>query len=88
MVDRLKWLFKMAWRDSRRSRSRLFLFISSIILGVGALVAIRTFGDNLQEDIDEQAKTIIGADLSLNLNRTISTPHCTTYGFVRWRAKQ
>jgi putative ABC transport system permease protein len=69
MGDRLKWLFKMAWRDSRRSRSRLFLFISSIILGVGALVAIRTFGDNLQQDIDEQAKTIIGADLSINLNR-------------------
>ncbi len=63
------WLLKMAWRDSRRSRSRLFLFISSIILGVAALVAIQTFSDNLQQDIDEQARTIIGADLVLNSNR-------------------
>ena len=34
-----KWLLLMAWRDSRRNRSRLFLFISSIILGIAALVA-------------------------------------------------
>jgi len=73
-MSSIQWLFKMAWRDSRRSRSRLFLFISSIILGVGALVAIRTFGDNLQRDIDQQAKTIIGADLSLNTNRPFP-PH-------------
>jgi putative ABC transport system permease protein len=37
---RFRWLLQMAWRDSRRSRSRLFLFISSIILGIAALVAI------------------------------------------------
>jgi putative ABC transport system permease protein len=64
-----KWLLKMAWRDSRRSRSRLFLFVSSIILGVASLVAIRTFSENLQADINKQAKTMIGADLVLQTNR-------------------
>ena len=59
----LNWLFKMAWRDSRRNRSRLFLFISSIVLGIAALVAVYSFKDNLQRDIDEQAKTLTGADL-------------------------
>jgi putative ABC transport system permease protein len=63
------WLLKMAWRDSRRSRSRLFLFVSSIILGVAALVAIQTFSENLQYDINSQAKTMIGADLMLESNR-------------------
>lgn len=58
-----KWLFKMAIRDSRRNRSRLLLFISSIILGIAALVAVYSFKDNLQHDIDEQAKTLTGADL-------------------------
>ncbi len=55
----------MAWRDSRRNRSRLLLFISSIILGIAALVAINSFSENLQRDIDREAKTLLGADLLL-----------------------
>jgi len=70
----LPWLFKMAWRDSRRNRSRLFLFISSIILGIAALVAIYSFGDNLRQNIDDQAATLIGADLVLNTNKPVSAP--------------
>jgi putative ABC transport system permease protein len=68
----LPWLFLMAWRDSRRNRSRLFLFISSIILGIAALVAIYSFGDNLRQNIDDQAATLIGADLVLNSNKPIT----------------
>jgi len=68
----LEWVIKMAWRDSRRNRSRLFLFVSSIILGVAALVAIQTFSENLQQDINSQAKTIIGADLAIQSNRPFS----------------
>jgi len=45
----------MAWRDSRRNRGRLFLFVSSIILGIAALVAISSFGENLQTDINKEA---------------------------------
>jgi putative ABC transport system permease protein len=61
----ISWLFKMAWRDSRRNRSRLLLFVSAIILGIAALVAVYAFRDNLQRDIDEQARTLTGADLIL-----------------------
>lgn len=61
----LKWLIQMAWRDSRKNRARLVLFISSIILGIAALVAIYSLGDNLRDNIDNQAATLIGADLSL-----------------------
>ncbi|WP_020532665.1 ABC transporter permease [Flexithrix dorotheae] len=55
----------MAWRDSRKNRSRLLLFTSSIILGIAALVAINSFSNNLKNDIDDQAKSLIGADLSV-----------------------
>jgi putative ABC transport system permease protein len=65
----LSWLFKMAWRDSRKNRSRLFLFISSMVLGIAALVAIYAVGDNLNHDIDNQAATLIGADLNLHSNK-------------------
>ncbi|MEJ7778638.1 MAG: FtsX-like permease family protein [Daejeonella sp.] len=65
------WLLLMAWRDSRRSRSRLFLFISSIILGIAALVAIYSFEYNLRQDIDSQAKTLLGADLVIETNKDV-----------------
>lgn len=68
-----KWLFKMAWRDSRRSKSRLFLFISSIIIGIAALVAINSFSDNLKDDINSQAKELLGADLELGSNDSTFT---------------
>lgn len=58
----------MAWRDSRRNRSRLFLFVSSIILGIAALVAISSFGENLQTDINKEAKKLLGADLVVESN--------------------
>lgn len=60
----------MAWRDSRKNRSKLLLFISSIVLGIAALVAVFAFRDNLQRDIDEQAKTLTGADLVLESRKT------------------
>ena len=55
----------MAWRDSRRSRTRLLLFTASIILGVAALVAINGFDDNLRRDLEAQGRSLLGADLEL-----------------------
>lgn len=68
----ISWLFKMAWRDSRKNRSRLLLFISSIVLGIAALVAVYSFKDNLQRDIDQQAKELTGADLVVESRRTVA----------------
>lgn len=68
----IAWLFKMAWRDSRKNRSRLLLFISSIVLGIAALVAVYSFKDNLQRDIDQQAKELTGADLVVESKRVVS----------------
>lgn len=62
------WIFLMAWRDARKSKSRLFLFISSIVIGIAALVAINSFSDNLQSDINSQANELLGADLELASN--------------------
>lgn len=62
-------LARTAWRDSRKNRGRLFLFMSAIILGVAALVAINAFNDNVVEDIDRQAASLLGADLAFTGNR-------------------
>lgn len=66
------WILRMAWRDSRKNRTRLFLFISSIIIGIAALVAVFSLGDNLEKDIDKQAASLIGADLVVHTNRELS----------------
>lgn len=62
----MKWILLMAWRDSRRSRRRLILFSSSVVLGIAALVAIRSFGESMRIAIDEHSKSLVGADLVFN----------------------
>ena len=59
-------ILKLAWRDSRRQRGRLLLFVSSIIIGIAALVAINSFSENLQKDINGQARELLGADLAID----------------------
>ncbi|MDX5339852.1 MAG: ABC transporter permease, partial [Cyclobacteriaceae bacterium] len=65
------WIFKMALRDFRKNLSRLLLFVSSIVVGIAALVAISSFGENLVKDIDNQAKELLGADLVLENNKPL-----------------
>lgn len=60
----MRFITSFAWRDSRGSRGRMLLFVSSMILGVAALVSINSFGDNLERAIDNEAKTLLGADMS------------------------
>jgi putative ABC transport system permease protein len=67
----IPWLFKMAWRDSRQQRSRLFLFISAILFGIAALVAIYSFRYNIENDINNQAATLVGADLVISSNQPV-----------------
>lgn len=57
------WTWQMAWRESRSRRARLLLFGSSIVLGIAALIAITAFRDSLLKAVDEQAKSLLGADL-------------------------
>jgi len=67
------WTWKMAWRDSRTSRKRLLLFSCSIILGIAALAAVGSLGVNLNRAVEEQAKTLLGADLVID-SREAFTP--------------
>ncbi len=46
-------------------RRRLALYVSAMALGVAALVAIRSFGINLERAVEEQAKEVFGSDLEV-----------------------
>src|SRR5436190_10640949 len=63
------FVWKMAWRDSRSSRRRLLLFSISITLGIAALVGIGSFRHSLARAIDDQARSLIGADLVIESTR-------------------
>src|SRR6476661_5782704 len=65
MAIRTTQLLRLAWRESRTARRRLLLYMSSISLGVGALVAIDSFASNTQRSVREQARALLGGDISL-----------------------
>jgi len=62
----------MAWRESRAGRKRLWLLTGAITAGVAALVAINSFTQNLRTSVAEQAKALLGADLSISSRGTFS----------------
>jgi putative ABC transport system permease protein len=65
MAARFDKLMAIAWRESRTARRRLLLYMSSISLGVTALVAIDSFTSNVSSSIAEQSKALLGGDISL-----------------------
>ena len=73
-MSQFGYLLKTAYRDSRKNRGKLFMFMSSIILGIMALVAINSFNYNLVKDIDNQTKSVLGADVQVE-GKTILPAH-------------
>ncbi len=66
-----KFLFRIALADAKTQWGKLFLFISSIVLGIAALVAINSFNDNIVKDIDRQSASILGADIVVSGNKSL-----------------
>src|SRR5881227_270395 len=58
-------LVGLAWRESRTARRRLLLYMSSISLGVAALVAIDSFAANVTDSVRDQSRALLGGDASL-----------------------
>ena len=65
-MNRFLALARLAWRESRTARRRLFLYMSSISLGVAALVAIDSFAGNTTRSIRDQSKALLGGDLAFS----------------------
>lgn len=67
------WVWKMAWRDGRHNLSRLFLFSASLITGIAAVVAIASLNYSLQDELNRNAKELLGADLVINSNKKFTS---------------
>lgn len=67
------WVWRMAWRDGRHNFSRLFLFMASLITGIAAVVSIGSLNYSLQDELNRNAKELLGADLVVNSNKKIDS---------------
>jgi putative ABC transport system permease protein len=71
---RWRQLAALAWRDSRTARRRLLLYMSSISLGVAALVAIDSYSANVVRSIRGQSRALLGGDVSLSSRTAFPAP--------------
>lgn len=71
MTGSSRSVWSLAWRESRTARRRLLLYMSSISLGVAALVAIDSFSANIIQSVKEQSRALMGGDLSFSSRRPL-----------------
>lgn len=64
-MNDLRFVARMAWRESRAAGRRLLLLTAAVSIGVGALVAIESFTDNLRSAVEGQSRALLGGDMAL-----------------------
>ncbi len=67
------WYFLMAYRDARKSMGRLPIFAMAIVLGIAAIVSINGFQSDLERAMDQEALSLMGADLEIEGYAPIDT---------------
>jgi putative ABC transport system permease protein len=63
-LRQMRFVLALARRDARGSGRRALLVVTSVAIGVGALVAINSFTDGLRESVRKEARALLGADLA------------------------
>jgi putative ABC transport system permease protein len=66
------WVWRMAFRDARHNFPRLALFIASLVAGIAAVVSLDSLNHSLQNDIDNNAKELLGADLVVSGDKRLT----------------
>jgi len=74
----LRWAWRTAWRDARGSRGQAAFCAFSMALGIAALVAMGSFGADLDRAVRDQTKELIGADLTVQSRQPFS-PRATAF---------
>ena len=69
-----RWIWRMAWRDTRRERQRLAVFAGSIVVGVAALVTIHALRASLETGVTLQGRELLGSDLQLGARQPLDRP--------------
>ncbi|MFC1576022.1 ABC transporter permease, partial [Gemmatimonadota bacterium] len=62
---RASFVLGLAWREGRSSLSRIWVYLISIALGVGALISVHSFRADVTRAIGAEARFLLGADAKL-----------------------
>ena len=80
LLDRWTWI--MAFRDARHNLKRLALFVASLVAGIAAVVSLDSLNHSLQNDIDQNAKELLGADLVVSGDKKLTPDVITAFDSV------
>jgi putative ABC transport system permease protein len=67
-----KFLFAMAWRETRGGWQHFLYFFVCIAVGVGTLVAVSLFAANVERAVMREARGLLGGDLEVRLSHPLS----------------
>ena len=67
----MKFIVRMAWRETRGAWRHVALFVTCIALGVAALVGVGTFATNLERTLGREARALMGGDVELRSARPL-----------------
>jgi putative ABC transport system permease protein len=67
----MKFVWRMAWRETRGAWRHVALFVTCIALGVAALVGVGTLATNLERTLGREARALMGGDVELRSARRL-----------------
>ncbi len=65
----MRFVLRMAWRETRGSWSRLLFFFACVALGVAAIVVLRSVVGHVRITLTREARQLVGADLVIQAQR-------------------
>ncbi|MEX2270949.1 MAG: FtsX-like permease family protein [Vicinamibacterales bacterium] len=65
----MRFVLRMAWRETRAVWRRLLFFYVCVAIGVGAIVALRSIIQNVRVTLVGEARAIFGADVMISTSR-------------------
>lgn len=69
---RNRLLFSLALKELRHQRSTVILFSISLAIGLFAFIAVESFKSAVQAKLEDQARSILGADIGIGSRQRIS----------------
>lgn len=69
---RVGFAFRLALRESRSGLKRVGMYMMSITLGVGALVSIHSFRDDVARSVQDEAEVLMGGNARFSDNKPFS----------------
>jgi putative ABC transport system permease protein len=65
----MRFVLRMALRETRAAWRRLIFFFLCLAIGVGSIVTLRSVVQAVRDTLRREARTILGADLAISTNR-------------------